>query len=229
MGNAPVKRKINKSERTKNKILSCFIELMAVKKWDRITVKELCEKCNITRSTFYQYYTDIYDLMDDLETTLLEGLVQRYNKVTHINFSVLPEKQFVERFDYTPPKIFITWFEFVEDNKKAVFALLDRRKGDSYFAKRLKQIMVTCIGRSMDSDGLPNDELRSHFIKLIVEMHLIAAQSWIEDDSDDPLTVSDIVNLLNTMRVGACFLNYKSLTDPEYNNKMKEKLSIPQQ
>lgn len=226
MGSAPVTRKINKSERTKKKILLCFLDLMTDKKWDKITVKELCEKCNITRSTFYQYYTDIYDLMDDLETSLLEELVQRYNKVTNSSFSALPEKLFVERFDYTPPKIFISWFEFVESNKKAIFALLDRKHGDSYFVKRLKQIMVICIGRSMDNDGLPNDELRSHFIKLIVEMHLISAQSWIEENSDDPLTVTDIVNLLNTMRVGACFLNYKSLTDPDYNEKMSEKLSI---
>ena len=222
MATTPTKRKINKSEKTKNRILDKYLDLMTEKKWDKITVKELCERCSITRSTFYQYYSDIYDLMDDLETSLLEELVQHYNKVTHKNFSKLPESMFIELFDYAPPKIFLVWFEFVGKNKKAIFALLDRKNGDAYFVKRLKQIMVICLSRSMDNDGLPNDDLRRHFVKLIVEMHLIAAQSWIEEDSEDPLTVTDIVNLLNTMRVGACYLNYKSQTDPDYEKKMYE-------
>lgn len=219
----PNTRKINKSERTKNMIISNFLDLMLEKKWDKITVKELCEKCSITRSTFYQYYSDIFDMMDDLETTLLEVLVQRYNSVIQGEYSKIPESLFIEKFDYSPPDIFLLWFDYVSKYKKAIFPLLDRKKGDSYFVKRLKQIMIICIGRSMDHDGLPNDELRSHFIKMVVEMHLIAAQIWIEDDSEDALTVADIVNLLNTMRVGACFLNYKSHTDPDYNQKMYEK------
>ena len=226
MAKAPAERKINKSERTRLSIVNGYLDLMAEKKWDKITVKELCEKCSITRSTFYQYYTDIYDLMDALETSLLERLVQHYDRVTQSKFSKLPESLFIEKFDYAPPKIFLVWFEFVEKNKKAVIALLDRKKGDTYFVKRLKQIMIVYLGRSMDNDGLPNDELRSHFIKLIVEMHLIAAQSWVEEESDDPLTVTDIVNLLNTMRVGACYLNFKSLTDPAFETKMSENSTI---
>jgi len=225
MAKTPVTRKLNKSERTRIKLIDTFLDLMSVKKWDKITVKELCEKCSITRSTFYQYYSDIYDLMDNLETTLLEELVQRYDKVTHNKFSIIPENMFIEKFDYCPPDIFLTWFDFAKKNRKPIFALLDTKRGDSYFVKRLKQIMVVCIRRSMDNDGLPDDELRLHFIKLMVEMHLIAAQNWIEEDSEDPLTVTDIVNLLNTMRVGACFLNYKSQTDPDYNQKMNEKLA----
>ncbi len=226
MSKAQGTRKVNKSERTRNRILDAFLDLMSAKKWDKITVKELCEICSITRSTFYQYYSDIYDLMDDLESNLLEELVHRYDKATYNNFSKLPESMFIEKFDYCPPDIYLIWFDYVSKNKKPIFALLDRKNGDSYFVKRLKQIMIGCIERSMDNDGLPKDELRSHFIKLMVEMHLFSAQSWLEDDSDDPLTVTDIVNLLNTMRVGACFLNYKSLTDPCFEDRMNEKLSI---
>ena len=213
-------RKNNKSERTKVKIIDSYLDLMGNKKWDRITVKELCEKCSITRSTFYQYYSDIYDLMEDLETTLLTELSRKLEKVSHNKFSLLPPGMFIEKFDYRPPAVYITWFDFVKDNKKSVLALLDRQHGDSYFVKRLKQVMTGFLTQTMDNDGLPNDELRSHFIKLMVEMHLVSAQNWITEDEEDPLTVRDIVNLLNTMRVGACFLNYKCQTDPDFDQKM---------
>ncbi len=222
MSNKTGTRKLNKSEKTRLKIVDTYIDLMTTKKWDKITVKELCDSCSITRSTFYQYYSDIFTLISDLETSLLEDLIQRYNKVIHISFSRIPESVFIEKFDYSPPPVFTTWFDFISNNKKAILALLDRDKGDAYFTKSLKQAMEACIGRSMDSDGFKNDEMRSHFLKIMVEMHIIAAQNWIIDDEDNSLTISDIVTLLNSMRVGACFLNYKYRTDPDYNKKMNK-------
>ena len=211
----------NKSERTRKRIVDSYIDLMTEKRWDKITVKQICDKCSITRSTFYQYYSDIYDLMEALETGLLDELSESYNNALDPRFGTIPETLFVERFDYCPPGIFLEWFRFVDRNRKAMTVLLDRKNGDTYFVKKLKHIMITCLNRSMDNDGLPSDELRSHFIQLVMEMHLLAAQLWISGDSD--ITEYDIVNLLNTMRVGACFLNYKSRTDPEYEKKMKLK------
>lgn len=209
----------NKSERTRTRIINTYLDLMLQKKWDKITVKEICTNCSITRSTFYQYFSDIYDLLEALEADLLDELSQQYNSVIDSKFAAIPEQLFVERFDYRPPGLFMVWFRFVDKNRKAITALLDRKKGDTYFVKKLKQLMITTLNRSMDGDGLPKDELRSHFVELFMEMHLLAAQIWISGDSD--ITEYDIVNLLNTMRVGACYLNYKSLSDPDYEKKMK--------
>jgi len=43
-------------------IRDSLFELMQEKPIEKITVKELCEKADVNRSTFYAYYTDIYDL-----------------------------------------------------------------------------------------------------------------------------------------------------------------------
>lgn len=57
-------------QRTRNSLFSAFIELRAVKPVEKITVKELTEKANISKQTFYLHFQDIYDLSEYLETML---------------------------------------------------------------------------------------------------------------------------------------------------------------
>ena len=55
-------------EKTKTAIHNTFLELRSRKPLEKITIKELCEKAQINKSTFYSHYKDIYDLSDQLET-----------------------------------------------------------------------------------------------------------------------------------------------------------------
>ena len=49
-------------EKTRQSIINAFIELRSHKELERITIKELCEKAQINKSTFYAHYQDIYHL-----------------------------------------------------------------------------------------------------------------------------------------------------------------------
>ena len=73
--------KITKSEQTRSKIEYRFLNMIPSKQWDKISVKELCEKCKITRGTFYLYFNDIYDLMEQIETRLLEDISERLSAI----------------------------------------------------------------------------------------------------------------------------------------------------
>ena len=63
-------------EKTKQSIINAFIEIRSRKEVERITVKELCEKARINKSTFYAHYKDIYDLSDQLETELVDSIME---------------------------------------------------------------------------------------------------------------------------------------------------------
>lgn len=92
-----------------------------------------------------------------------------------------------------------------------MIALLDRKNGDLYFISKLKHFLLIHINNIMDLDGLHKDGLRTHFSKIFLELHLMAAQTWLEQGDDQFLTTDEIVNLLNTMRVGARYLSYRKL------------------
>lgn len=51
---------------TKKAIMMCFIQLLEEKQIDKITVKDICENCEINRNTFYYYYCDIYAVLTEV-------------------------------------------------------------------------------------------------------------------------------------------------------------------
>lgn len=61
---------------TKHIIEQEFVELLKEKSAYKITVKEVCERAQINRGTFYKHYLDIYDLLDQLENRAVESLVR---------------------------------------------------------------------------------------------------------------------------------------------------------
>lgn len=49
--------------KTRGQLRQGLVRLMREKSIQDITVKELCEECDINRGTFYLHYTDVYQLL----------------------------------------------------------------------------------------------------------------------------------------------------------------------
>lgn len=206
--------------------MQTYLILIEKKKWDKITVKELCSNADITRSTFYQYYSDIYELMEYIQTWLIQDLIRRYESIGTMTRTNYRLEDFVEKYDYEPPHAFVVWYEFSLERKEAIHTLLNPTNGDAYFEKKLKTVISKYINEIMDNDGLPRDELRSYFVNACSELHLFSVRNWLNSPDEESLPVLDIVNLLNTMRVGAGYLTFKRGTaKPEF----KEKINIPEE
>ena len=61
-------------EKTENAIKNAFIQLRPKKALEKITIKELCEKAYIHKSTFYSHYQDIYELSDTMEAEVVKNI-----------------------------------------------------------------------------------------------------------------------------------------------------------
>lgn len=60
------------AERTKKWIRRAFIELISEKKTiNKITVNELAERADITKTTFCYHYDDIYAVAEEFENELI--------------------------------------------------------------------------------------------------------------------------------------------------------------
>lgn len=59
----------------KNLIKSSFKVLIRNKSMDKVSVKEICEHCEINRQTFYNHYTDIFDIFKCIFTEELFALI----------------------------------------------------------------------------------------------------------------------------------------------------------
>lgn len=52
------------NRRTKNDLENALKQLLKVRPLSKVTIKDLCEACNIYRVSFYYHFKDIYDLME---------------------------------------------------------------------------------------------------------------------------------------------------------------------
>lgn len=65
-------------ETTKETIRFALLELLNTNNFKDLTVKEIAYAANISRSTFYLYYVDKYDLMDDVRRLLNDRFLSFY-------------------------------------------------------------------------------------------------------------------------------------------------------
>lgn len=78
--------------KTKQAIQSAFAKLLSEKDIKDITIKELCDKADINKSTFYLHYKDIYDCADALLNNAVDktiAIMEPYDFTELVNH--LPE------------------------------------------------------------------------------------------------------------------------------------------
>ena len=51
---------------TKKAIVATFIDLLAKKPLEKLTVRDIVDACDINRNTFYYYFQDIYAVLEEL-------------------------------------------------------------------------------------------------------------------------------------------------------------------
>jgi len=54
----------NSSKHMKERIVDTFVSLLRTRKLTNITINDICTSAEISRSTFYRYFSDIYGLLE---------------------------------------------------------------------------------------------------------------------------------------------------------------------
>ena len=72
--------------KTKKAIYRAFAELLSEKNINDITIKDIADKADINRKTFYNYYNGIYDLTGEIDNFTIESIEQvlRYSNIIEL-------------------------------------------------------------------------------------------------------------------------------------------------
>ena len=70
---------------TRMLIRRAFMSLLAQKPIQSISVKELCERAGINRSTFYAHYTDLHDLLQQIEDEMFAEFEKALDTLYHLD------------------------------------------------------------------------------------------------------------------------------------------------
>jgi AcrR family transcriptional regulator len=71
-GEKKMKKQPEITEKTRQSFTDVFCSLYCQKPIEKITVQEIANKSGYNRSTFYQYFTDVYDLLNFIENDILD-------------------------------------------------------------------------------------------------------------------------------------------------------------
>lgn len=73
-------KKDRRYERTHEAIIEAFTELVIQKDYDEITVKEVAERADINRKTFYFHFTCIEEILDEMQDSIAKKLMEIYRR-----------------------------------------------------------------------------------------------------------------------------------------------------
>lgn len=93
-----------RAQNSEERMEQAFLTLLPDKAESKVTVKVICERAHVNRTTFYAHYLDVYDMVDHIQAR------KQKQVVAMIDATLLPDlSNFVA--------VIATLFEFVKDNR----------------------------------------------------------------------------------------------------------------
>lgn len=173
------------SVRTKRMIREAFAELVSQKQdLSKISVKELVEKADISKSTFYCHYQDIYAVSEEFEQEILSLLNETLN---------IYVKDHSEEFAPYISKI----IQLLKDNEK-LYKKVFVSDIPTKFITQLKNICNEHINSDVHLDALSNDpDMRMAEIDFLTNGIIHLFVDYFKGDIK--LSLDQIGNLCNTL------------------------------
>lgn len=109
---------MDKGERNKQLLFQALIDLMEVKPVNRISVSELTERAGVNRTSFYNFYTGIDDMIQKIEADLSRSLAEAFRV-----YAQEAANHDSQNHD-SAAKLFSFLFHFVRENAKLFSFLL---------------------------------------------------------------------------------------------------------
>ncbi len=138
-------------QKTRQLIMNTFMDLLAEKEFEKITINDIAERANINRGTVYLHYVDKFDLLDKCIETYVELLLNHCVNSADTSLN---------------PSAFQSVFEYLEKNF-AIYKLLLGKEGFGIFSSRLyaiiAQTVTEVVGIKSENDAFLND-VTTHFL-----------------------------------------------------------------
>lgn len=167
MKNKTTDRRIRK---TKNALKNGLAELLLEKSIGDISVRELTEKVDLNRGTFYLHYKDIFDLVEQIETEMFEEL--QYIIDSH------PAKE----MNGEPLPLLEDIFNFLKENSIMATALVSKN-GDIAFVNKLKYLIKEkcfCDWEIFFNEN-KDDNIFNYFYNYLVSGCIGLFETWLNN------------------------------------------------
>lgn len=176
MADAKTDRRVR---RTKTLLLQGLMQLMETKDVKDISVKELADLADINRGTFYLHYSDVYDMLAQLEDELF---VEFYEIIDR---TLKPDPA-----AHAPRATLLEIFSFLERHRMVARAMMGPH-GDLAFMNRVKNVVKERLDSILASSRAAADG--SYLEAFAVSGCIGVIETWLaQPDPPSPEAMADI-------------------------------------
>lgn len=113
---------------TRQDLMDAFWELYSKEKIDKISVREIVGRAGYNRSTFYDYFPDVYDVLEHIETSVLPDLKAYQNMVQNPDL-----------------RLSLRHFTEIYSKNKKYYVVLLGKNSDPAFQEKIKNMFKSLI------------------------------------------------------------------------------------
>lgn len=168
-----------------------LIYFLNKKSIEYITIKEICNKAGVNRSTFYLHYESINDLVEETMNYINNRFIMYFNAdtkdfINKIKCSNLEDLKLVQKEYLTP------YLNFIKENKNIFKASFNNPKGMMAINK-YNHLKVYVINPILDRFNIPKNE-RDYLIAFYISGIIAIIKEWINNDCKASIIdVEDII------------------------------------
>ncbi len=179
---------MNKNEskyfNTATKMDQAFLELLEKKDFSYITVKEICAKAGVNRSTFYLHYETVEDLLSESVEYMNEQFLSHMKQDTEVFMTRIKECP-VEQLYLVTPKYLKPYLSYIQEHKRIFYTAITKastlRLDDSY--NRMFRHVFTPI---LDRYQVPVED-RRYMMAFYIQGMMAIITAWLKDDCKDSM------------------------------------------
>ncbi|MBR0193901.1 MAG: TetR/AcrR family transcriptional regulator [Bacilli bacterium] len=174
-----------RSEKTVNAIYEAFAKLINEKDYDEITIQDLLDKANISRSTFYAHYKTKDELLLSISNHIFEHVFSKslQEEKTH-DFSkdlILNYRHLIEHIFY-----------HVRDEKELFVGILSNKVNSLFlmeFRKHFSKFVTSYYANyPMINNSIPVELRKS----LAIEDFIVVLKYWVKNNfKEDPEEIAE--------------------------------------
>lgn len=201
----PRTRTTRKAAATQLRIIDSVLALMGTRGIDKVNVTDVVKDAGVTRSTFYAYFDDVYDVLGYVEEQLVSHLPG-----PHVDDSLQQGKAI-----HTPPTAeqclaptwYKEWFDYVAYFHNQ-FRILLGPCGNPQFPHKLRRAIRRAHRKQMCLEGFIDDASQDIMLNALAEFQLRMARDLVNSPTSEEqnFMVQAGVELINTIRVGGWYL-----------------------
>jgi AcrR family transcriptional regulator len=161
--------------RTKMAIREALVALIEENGFDALSVKDITNRADINRGTFYLHYKDKFDLLEQIEAEIVEDIERIILQANSLNLADFNSAD-------KPLPIVVTLFEYLRDNASLMHAILGL-EGDFAFLTRIRQTVEKNLKLGFLEMLKPENFLvpSEYLISYILSAYFGVIQIWLQN------------------------------------------------